>query len=185
MLTGATSAGDTAFQCGLSQNDRASRKQSQACLSYAEAQPINAKHNDAAKGRSPKAAGHAPVAWPFGLRRPFGRRIPPGLHRGMAEYFSKKRLPWIMRKACKSANMKNTCPYKSVKNALWQRTIGQVSPEWAHLSTKTLRECSQAGFTWTGLFRAVMQGVIYSLNQKSPSTFIGLEWSCEADWRGS
>ena len=112
-----------------------------------------------------------------------GGVIPPGLHRGMAEYFSKKRLPWIMRKACKSANMKNTCPYKSVKNALWQRTIGQVSPERAHLSTKALRECSPARFPWTGLFRVVkvvMFSLNYSLNQKSPSTL-----TIARVWRGA
>ena len=88
-----------------------------------------------------------------------------------------------MYTAYKPANMKKTCPYKSVKNALWQRALGQASPERSHLSTKALQECTQAKFPWTGLLRAVMQGVNYSLNQKSPSTFIGIGWPCEADWQ--
>lgn len=46
--------------------------------------------------------------------------------------------------AYEPANKKNTCPYKSVKNALWQRTLGQASPERVHLSTETLQECTLA-----------------------------------------
>ena len=65
-----------------------------------------------------------------------------------------------------------------------QRLLGQVPPERADLSTEALQEFTLAMFAWTGLFLVVLYGVNYMLNQKSPSTFIGLEWSGGADWRG-